>query len=1209
MNRVLVCSFAFLLGVTSLFAQLPTGTILGVIKDSSGAVVPGAEVTARQTDTNQSRTAATGEDGAYRFDQLAVGAYEITVKANGFSTDVQSGVTLAVGQEMVSNFTLQVGAVSQTVSVSAEASTLVTTTNASLSSLVTPDVIADMPLNGRNYNDLTLLQMGVTKSPNSGISTIGFSGTQFSSNGAPQRSNTYLLDGGLLTSASDNNGSSAMGTTLGVDGIQEYRIITNNFDAEYGMTMGSQMTVASKGGTNNFHGGAFGYLRNSVFDARNYFDLPAYSKALSPNQNKRNPDFRRGQFGGSIGGPIQKDKTFFFAVYEGLRAYLASTQLSTTLGTVANPTGCQGAVGTTILLANCPQLGAASAMISDTYMQPFLTLWPAPNLAGTATGANNYGWTFNQITPEDYGQIRIDHTFSGTDNIFGRYTIDESSLPFLGAFYSNQAVETARNQFFTLAENHIFTASVVNSARASFSREPLVLTNQILDPRLNLPQYVLVPGNNLGMGSLGPGGVSAIGDGQLSPREEFLNLYTFADDVNWNRGKHSFKFGGIVNHYAEKFLTHGYDRGIIAFSTVAQFMAGQVSTFSVTEPTVACSGANCNNQFTGLAVGDDITKYINFLTMGFYAQDSFKATSRVTLNIGMRYEPTTDNDEIKGKAGNLRNPLTDQAFTVGNPIFTNPSLRNWSPRFGFAWDVFGDGKTAIRGGYDLLYDLSTLGSAYMLYAGYGNPFAQNFSTSSYNTIAGQLQSPPVTSAPLQVPVVLPPIGSFTPSYRGPTYHQNQPHLMSWNLGIERQLPGQMALTVAFAGSKGLNLYSDEEGNDVVPSGIPTIDSAGNRICSAVAFSGGVAPNDADQYDNAGATSCYAYPLVASGAQHATLQCSLPVGLGTAPVPGNPTTPCYTRANSFLPSMVFVQSQGTSLYNALDVNLTKRVTHGLQFNTSYTWSKLMDNHQGDTAQDGQIIAEEPIHRSSMWAPAVFDLQQNFHLSAIYHFPNFTERSGFMGVLANGWMTNGILSLQSGYPFSTYLSSDRENIGYEPSYTNVPDTPDVVAGRTPYNITHGTSPGCNGVTAGTALGTPQRWFDPCAFSLQPEGFIGTEGRDFLRGPSLKNVDFSIVKDTNVSKLGEAGKIEFRAEIFDVFNHPNFALPSGVSLAGGGLCGANAANPNQGIEGCSFVTGTPGAVTPLSTAGSITSTITNPGALPAGQRQIQFGLKLMF
>jgi hypothetical protein len=1167
-----LCLLAIFSGCSVVMAQLPVGSIFGVVKDSSGAVVPGADVSARETETNLSRSAVSGPDGGFRFDALPVGTYEITAKANGFQAVVQTGLVLAVGQEAVANFSLEVGAVSQTVSVSAEASNLVSTTTSSLSSLVTPEVIADMPLNGRNYNDLTLLQMGVTKVANSGISTVGYSGTQYSSNGAPQRSNTYMLDGALLMSASDNNGSSAMGTTLGVDGIQEYRIITNNFDAEYGMTMGSQMLVASKSGTNAFHGDAFEFLRNNVLDARNYFDLPAYSQSLN---DKRNPEFRRNQFGGAFGGPIQKDKTFFFGVYEGLRAYLGATETSSTLGTLANPNGCHTVTaGQVLTSAQCPQLGVATATgPAVAQMIPFLAFWPAPNLPGTNGGsANNYGWIFPQVSPENYGQVRVDHTFSNSDNLFVRYTIDQSSLPYVGgSFNQDEAVSTSRNQFITLAENHIFSASVVNSARISFTREPLLFANVVLDPRLLETQFELVQ-QPLGMGSLGPGGVSAIGNGNLSPREEFENLYTVADDVNYNRGKHSFKFGFLVNHYAEKISTHGYDRGIIAFSNLDQFLQGSVSTFTLTLP-------DANNP----------TKYLRFATMGFYGQDSWKVMPRLTLNVGMRYEPTTSVNDKYGNLSNLRHPLTDTAFTVGNPLFKNPSLRNWSPRFGFAWDVFGDGKTAIRGGFDLLYDLSTLGTAYMLYAGYDPPFTQNFTTSSYSTIF---------PGPLQVPARLPALGSFTSTATPVPYNANQPHLMSYNLTLERQLPGQTALTVAFAGSKGLDLLRDAEFNNVLPSGVPVTN---NGITTCAQAAPGTVLNNANQIDGT-ATSCYFYPTLTSKSgsvtQTAVLQCGLLVGLGTPPSPNSGT--CFNRLNDTFPNMKFLSPIATSLYNALQVNLTKRVTHGLQVNASYTWSRLMDDSQGTAAQDGQQISGEPLHPNSTWSPALFDLTHVFHVSGIYHFPDFASSKGFMTKVTNGWMINGILSLQTGYPFAATLSSDRENISWEPGFTGVTDVPDVVPGRTPYNITHGVSSGCGSIPAGKPLGTPQLWFDPCAFSIEPAGFIGNERRDFLRGPTLSNVDFSLVKDTAVSKLGEGGKIEFRAEFFDLFNHPNFALPSGTSIASGGLCPITAQNP-AGVAAC--------PITPLSTAGAISSTLTNPGGLPGGTRQIQFGLKVMF
>jgi hypothetical protein len=1167
---VLLCLFAVIFGASVAMAQSTTGTILGVIKDSSGGVVPGANVTALATDTGQSRTVTTGEDGAYRFDAMAVGNYQLSVKATGFQTEVQNGLVLSVGQEAVSNFTLQVGEVSQTVSVTAETTQVVDTTTSSLGSLVSQEQITDLPLNGRNYNDLTLLQAGVTKSLNSNNSTIGYNGTAYSSNGAPQRSNTYLLDGALQMSLSGNNGSSALGTTLGVDGILEYRVITNSFDAEYGMTMGSQQTVVSKSGSNSFHGDAFDFLRNNVLDARNYFDLPPARLG-----GHRNPEFRRNQFGGALSGPIKKDKTFFFATYEGLRAFLGSTNTATTLGTEAlvEANGgvnlCKAAAGATVTLAQCPQLGAASATVAP-QMAPFLQLYPNPNLSGTLGGvpttngtgtANNYGFVFDQITPEDYGQVRIDHAISAKDTLFGRYTIDEASLPFVGNFNSNNAVETSKNQFFTVGESHIFSSSLVNSARFSVTREPLIFATVFTDPRLTEAGYILVNTPGLGMGGLTPTGAGSVGDSILAPRKQKENIFTESDDVNYNHGRHSFKFGGIFNHYQYDIDTHGYDRGIIGFTSVAGLIQAGLgpgtSTYTVggvptLEPTQTLSTFSLT-----LPSADDVTKYLHFNTMGFYAQDSWKIFPRLTLNYGIRYEPTTTVNEIDGKAATLRNFPNSSTFTVGNAVFKNPGLRNWSPRFGFAWDVFGDGKTAVRGGFDLLYDLATWGQTYMNFAGYDPPFSQNISTSTYIQTYTNFTG-------MQVPITIPAAGTFQSSFRGPIWNENQPHLLSYNFTVERQLPDQIGLTVAYAGSHGINLIQVLEGNNVIPTGVPVASTTATQgtICGA----GSGTPNLANQYDGT-ATSCY---------------------LGSSP-----------RTNTSLPSMIFNPATGESFYNALDVTVNKRFSQGLQFQMAYTWSKLNDNQQGGSGQDGNDIAAEPLHTGSLYGPALFDVRNTFHFNALYRFPNLTKSGGFLGVLANGWATNGILALQSGYPFSVMLSGDRELISYEPSFATR-DTPDLIAGQNNNNITKGvTAATCGAIPAGTRLGTPSLWYDPCAFSIQPQGFIGTEPRNFMRGPGLANVDFSLVKDTSVRKLGEAGKVEFRAEVFDLFNHPNFALPN--QTVSSGTCANTAANP-MGLGACS--------ITPSGTAGVISQTIQGAGGVPQGaQRQVQFGLKLMF
>ena len=311
--------FALFTGPGQAWAQLPTAAILGVVRDPSGAVVPGVALTARNVETGQVRQTVSGADGGYRFAALPVGNYEIRVENPGFQSEVRSGLTLTVAQEIVVNFVLQVGAVEQTIAVTAEAP-LVNTTSGTLGGLVDERKVAELPLNGRNFVDLTLLQTGVTQHENRG-STATLTGTWYSSNGAPLRSNSYLLDGANVGNFYGAAVSSVAGTSLGIEGIREFRVATNAFSAEYGLTMGSQMTIVSKSGTNTFHGSLFEYLRNSALDARNFFD---YKTISTP---RRLAAFARNQFGGSLGGPIQRDRTFFHATYESLRERLGSYML------------------------------------------------------------------------------------------------------------------------------------------------------------------------------------------------------------------------------------------------------------------------------------------------------------------------------------------------------------------------------------------------------------------------------------------------------------------------------------------------------------------------------------------------------------------------------------------------------------------------------------------------------------------------------------------------------------------------------------------------------------------------------------------------------------------------------------------------------------------------------------------------------------------
>ena len=598
-----------------------------------------------------------------------------------------------------------------------------------------------------------MLQTGVQEHRGANIGAE-ITGKLISVGGAPLRSNNYLLDGAPLVGFSGFASASATGSTLGIEGIREWRVITNSFSAEYGMSMGSQMTMVSKGGTNTFHGALFEYLRNSALDARNFFD---YKTSLT-GPEYRLPAFIRNNFGAAFGGPIRKDRTFFFGDYEGLRQRLGATTIATTMPPAAKVDG--GVV---------PQISPL--------IKPLLTLFPAPNLPN-----NQYTEPFILPGTDNHGQMRIDQTFSSNDTLFGRYTINDSQQTSFGSPLWPNFLDV-RSQYGTVSESHVFSPTLLNTFRFSFSRNRILFDSREGPAG---PEFSFLPGQ--GFGLLVVGGLSNMGGDRSTPIVDKLNPFTWSDDVFFTRGRHVLKFGTLINRYQLYTSSQSYNRGVLTFPDLPTFLLAQPNIIQASTP------------------GSILERDFRFTTLGWYMQDDLRVRSNFTLNLGLRYEFHTQFREVNGIEAALRDVQHDATGTVG-PLFKNPSLRNLSPRFGFAWDVNGDGKTALRGGFGLVYDIGNLGATMYTVASATPPFSNQ----------SQRQTPPPIT--LSFPLTFPP-GTEGKSPRALDYSLQQPHMLQYNLTVERQLPFDMALTLAYGGSRGLNLMQTVDANHTIPQVLP-----------------------------------------------------------------------------------------------------------------------------------------------------------------------------------------------------------------------------------------------------------------------------------------------------------------------------------------------------------------------------------------------------
>lgn len=1094
-----------LMCVPTSFAQV-SAAISGVVTDASGSVVQAASVTAKDLETSAVRHTTTDTAGRFRLLELAVGSYEVTVTKDGFRTIVRSGINLVVGQEARINFSLQVGEVTQRVTVTEELPAVDPTTT-DISGLVGEKEVKNLPLNGRSYDLLTLLNPGVVNFTWEKIGGIGISNSttanMFSVSGNRPQQNLFLLNGIEFTGAAENNMTpgGASGQLLGIDAVREFNILRDDYGAEYGKKPGGQISVVTQSGTNQWHGSLFEFLRNSALDARNFFDAGTSA-----------PPFHRNQFGGSIGGPIQKDKTFVFANHEGFRQSLHQTS-------VAFVPDAQS------------RLDAAASVIK----LGLLNLWPiapagAPDFKVT-TGGDGVAQVLSsplQSIGEDFGTGRVDHVFSNRDSASAIYTVDDS--------FSNTATSldpfstdllTLREQVLSLQETHIFSPTLLNTARGGYSRAGYFFTGEPTPGTT----AASVPGFLAGL----PVGAVVVGGSQASNPQAQLglagsnngsnlrvarNLYSFTDDVALTKGRHQFRFGTWLQPFQSNEVLALSQFGQLTFTGLPNFLAGTASFLYDPTPTPL----NWRSLFGA-----------------WYGEDVIRVRSNLTVSLGFRAESSSGLTEAHGRAANYTfgasgivcasKPATNVCLPqIGNSVFTvNRAAFLPQPRVGIAWSPFGR-KTVIRVGFGMYNDLQDALGYRLDQNGPSNPTFTIGATSLNNIFVGgnpiQRSAPPPTS-----PLALLVPGGVQPDLATPT-------LISYSLKIERELSHDTSLSVGYVGNHGFHEIIGLDANAPVPVVCPA------SPCPAV-FPSTINPG--------------------------TL---MPVfgALAGQPVPaGTLFNPTSTKPNTSLANTWSWFSQGTSYYNALQVDLNHRFSHGLSIRGVYTWSKTLDD--GDSlnataANNAVALLSDPYNPRVDWGLATFDVRHAAGINASYELPighgkHFLgDLSGFANGIVSGWVVNSIVTVQSGFPFTPQLSYNPANNG---------DSRNPVR---PFLNPAFTGP--------VVLGKPGEWFDPSAFIAPPSNsnFYGNLGRDTFIGPGLATWDFSTFKET---RLSEGMRLQFRAEFFNILNHSNFNTPSLITYV------------LQAPPSPTFPEQSP-------TAGQVTSTSTT-------SRQIQFGLKLLW
>ena len=1083
---VLLIAWMTLSGVT--YGQVITGTISGTIKDSSGAVLPGASVQVQNTDTGQGRTVTTDARGYYTAPNIRPGNYEVSASVAGFQTEVRQGLMVNVGQASVIDFTLQVGAVTERVEVTAEAP-LVETTNAVVSGLVTERQVEDLPLNSRSLIELAPLQAGIVMAPTGESSASKGMGAKFVVSGTRYNTNLFQVDGADINDLGGAAGSASQ-NLMGAETIKEFNVVINAYSAEYGKHSGGVFNAVTKSGTNTLHGSAFNFLRNDNLDANRWED----------NKNSQEKaEFKRNQFGGSLGGPIVRDRTFFFGSYEGLRERLGDNS------TFNVPTA-------ELRRGDILDINGNVVRHRDVVpqVQPFLDFYPLPS----PNGLRNVGGTqqrfesFNRPTNEDFFAFRTDHKISDADSIFGRYTYsdaDRTDSQNLSAVNTNRS----RNQSASIGYTRIMSATVINQFLLSWARNNLTDADAVVHEGLQLPagyQFTSFPGT---IGAFSVQGLTLSGFGNEGARNYMNMTYQVKDDLFYTAGNHTWKFGFNMQRNFLYTLRHFQGQGNYAFQNGG----------------TACGTGTCQGvdnflrgmarNFTALTRESQDVSYIRNLLTGLYIQDDWRVSPKLTVNLGLRYEFITVPSVQDGRVSTLRDftkpGQSVDDLVLGNPTFLNPSLKNFAPRIGIAWDPFGNGRTSIRAGTGIFHDQINAGA-------YAFSFLSSPPYYNVGNITGTVPNV-VGQNPVNNPVF--PIAYYTqqdllggsPNLEGFQYIPEQPTIYKWSFEIQHEFPGNLGVTAGYAASRGVHLFR------VVTSMNARFHEIRDGRIFIPTLVGGVAN-----------------PLISP------------------------------RLGRIRPRF----SDVTSDYHALLLTVKKRLSRGLQFQTSYTLSKTVDdssNWTGSSDWDNGSAGSRFFSLKDR-SLAAFDVRQALVTNGTYQLPG-NNLEGVAGRVLGGWQLSSVLSLRGGNPFNPAPGANNPG-----NFTNMTNYPDRV-GPIKYDTRNS-----------------DQYFDPSAFAY-PLGYaageaaalggvyVGNTGRHVLIGPGQATLDVVLQKGLRVT---ERVNLNFRTEFFNFLNRVNFGEPDTAIFT------SNAIQPN----------GSRGEVNP--DAGRITSTRGNP-------RQLQFGLRVEF